>query len=123
MAYTLIVCEGENNERTLENPQPAAIDQAIDDLVPAKFHFVIVELDPPTEQCVYMQTLIEREGRFGGLYLVEVRYKFTGFFRHYRMHTRDAAEVKEMFRRFAQGLAPNTADWEDITEKLIAKKL
>jgi hypothetical protein len=47
--------------------------------------------------------------------LIEVRYKFTGFFSHYRKHTQDANEVKSLFRSFLEGVAPNVVGWDDIT--------
>lgn len=46
MALTLEVCEGENNKRSLPNPSPEAIDRAIDVLIPAKYHFAILEAVP-----------------------------------------------------------------------------
>ncbi len=119
MAYTLVVCEGENNARTLRNPIPEKISRAIDDLIPAPYHFVILEAEPALEKCTYIQTLIEHEGKAKGQYLVEARYKFNGGFMHYRKHIRDSGEVKRFFRKFAEGIAPNTAGWEDITEKLV----
>lgn len=120
MTYTLTVCEGENNERTIRNPSKEAIGRAVDDLVPTMFHFVILEADPPLEKCAYVQTLVEAGGNAKGRYLVEARYKFAEGFKHYRKWVDDAGEVKTMFREFAGGVAPNTAGWDDITEKLNA---
>lgn len=120
MGYIMKICKGENNEQSFQKPSPAAIDRAIDDLIPAIYHFVILEVEPPIEKCSYVQALIEREGKAKGRYLIETRYKFTTDTKHYRKHVADAGEVKELFRGFAQGVAPNVAGWDDITAKLTA---
>ncbi len=62
----------------------------------------------------------EYEGKGKGHYLIEARYKFAGDFRHYGKHTKDAAEVKRIFRKFAEGVSPNTPGWDDITERMDA---
>lgn len=120
MTYTLKVCNGGNNAKSYQNPPTSAIDRAIDDLVPAIYHFAILEAEPAVEKYAYIQTLIECEGRFKGQYLVEARYLFAGDFKHYRTRTKDAAEVKSVFQKFAEGIAPNVTGWEDITAKLVA---
>lgn len=120
MAYTMKVCEGANNSRSFQGPLPETIDQALDDLVPAMYHYVILEAKPPQDDCAYVQTLIEYEGKNKGRYLVETRYIFPGSFRHYRKHVADVGEVKMLFRKFAEGTAPNVAGWEDITERMDA---
>lgn len=120
MAYTMRVCKGENTERSVRGPSPAAIDQAIDGLIPEMFHYAVLEADPPLENCIYIQTLIEREGRAKGCYLIEARYVFDDRFQHYRKHARDAGEVKRLFRAFTEDVAPNTAGWEEITERMHA---
>lgn len=120
MTYTMTVCEGENNERSVLNPSPAIIDRAIDDLIPAMYHFVILEAEPSIENCAYIQTLIERDGKSKGLYLVEARYKFSIGFNHYKKYIGDPNEVKNLFRGFADGAPPNVAGWDDITDNLAA---
>lgn len=120
MSYTLIVCEGEHNERLLQKPTPKMIAQAIDDLTPAMYHFVILEAKPAIGKCAYMQTLIMDKGKAKGKYLVEARYNFPEGFKHYRKYVEDAGEVKILFRAFADGVAPNTAGWDDITDRMIA---
>lgn len=119
MTHTLEVCEGENNARHLKNPSPGVIDQAIGGLIPAMYHFVIFESEPAIEDCFYMQTLILDEGERKGQYMVEARYIFAESFRHYRKFMKDAAEVKKLFRAFAEGSPPNVAGWEDVTDKII----
>jgi hypothetical protein len=114
------VCEGEYNERSFQSPSAKVIDQAIDGLIPAMFHFAILEATPPLDNCAYVQTLILDSGKAKGQYLVEARYKFPEGIRHYKTRMRDAGEVKRMFRKFAEDVAPNVAGWEDITGKLDA---
>lgn len=118
MPNTLVVCEGECNERSVLNPSSDTIDLAIDGLIPAIYHFVVLEADPPIEKCAYVQSLIERDGKAKGQYLVEVRYKFVSGFKHYRKHVSNAGEVKRMFRAFVKGVAPNVAGWDDITGEI-----
>lgn len=118
MSYTMVICEGKNNSKSFQNPSSKVIEQAIGALIPAEYRFVILEADPPVEKCAYVQTLIEREGRFKGQYLVEARYEFAGYFKHYRTHSRDAGEVKRLFQKFADGVAPNVAGWDDFSERM-----
>lgn len=120
MPHTLEVWSGENNKRSSRNPSPEVIGRAIDALTPAQYHFVILEAEPHIEQCAYVQSLIEREGKNKGRYLVEARYVFDGRFNHYGKHVDEAGEVKALFRRFAEGIAPNVAGWNDITGKVSA---
>jgi hypothetical protein len=120
MAHTLTVCEGEYQEWSYQSPSSATIDKAINGLIPAMFHFAILEAVPPLDNCAYVQTLILDSGKAKGQYLVEARYKFPEGVRHYKTRIRDADEVKRVFRKFAEGVAPNVAGWRDITEKMIA---
>ena len=121
MTYTLITCEGENNQRSQRNPSPQMIDQAISALIPKEYHYAILEANPFIDNCPYIQTLIERNGKHEGLYLVEARYLFDGDLRHYRKFLKSVAEVKSIFQLFADGIAPNAAGWEDISRQFTAK--
>ena len=118
MTCTLTVCEGENNERTISNPSLKMIKMAIDDLIPEIFHFVILEADPPVEDCVYMQARIPGYGKMKGRYLVEARFTLANGPKHYRKHVEDADGVKGVFQAFARGVAPDIAGWDDITGKV-----
>lgn len=119
MAYVLETCAGEGSERSFPNPTARMIDQAISDLVPEIYHYAILEVEPAIEKCAYVQTLIERDGKAKGLYLVETRFKFVDSFRHYRTLLNDADEVKRLFRKFAEGVVPSVAGWDDITGKMM----
>lgn len=117
MSHTLKICKGEG-ERSFHNPSSKALNQAIDALKPVANYYAVLESNPPVEKCAYVQALIEREGKYKGRYLVEARYLFPGYFKHYRMHTKDVGEMKRVFEKFAGGTAPNVAGWEDFSERM-----
>lgn len=118
MTSILTVCKGEGNSRLIRNPKAKLISQAVDDLVPEEYYFVILETEPPVEECAYVQVLIEREGKYSGQYLMEARYIIDGKSKHYGRHFGDAKKVKTIFQSYADGVAPNVAGWDDVTDKL-----
>lgn len=105
------------------NPSPEMIDQAIDELIPVKFHFVVLEYDEPVQNCLYVQTLIENDNTPEIQYLLETRFVHDDdSFTHYQTFTTDEDELKRIFRMFALGVIPKTEGWKDITEDLLEKK-
>ena len=117
MNCTLIYCD--NEKETIKNPSPEEIETAIDNLIPVIYRFVILKSEEPVQNCIFIQTLIVRNKAPELKYTVEVRFQYEDSFKQLQQYTTDVNELKKMFRMFALGIIPDTADWNDITEELI----
>jgi len=119
MSFELTISSGENTTHTVDDPTPERIDQAINDLIPAAFHFAILESNPPTDNCWYIQTFIVPNLKPEIKYMVESRFVYDDYYKHYRSYTTDTDMLKRMFRMFALGIIPDVIQWADITERSI----
>ena len=113
------VCAGENRSREIINPSPEVIERAIDELIPVKYHFVILEHDEPVQNCAYIQTRITLEDSTDIRYVLEARFIYGKQFEHYQKFTNDAEEIKKVFRMFALEEIPIIKGWADITADLL----
>ena len=121
MGYTLHGMCGQDEHWDIYNPSPEDIDKAIDELIPVKFFFVILENDEPIQNCAYIQTLITDDSTLDLRYLLEVRFVYESHFLHYQTVTTNADDLKKTFRMFALGVIPNVEGWTDITANLQKK--
>jgi len=123
-AYFMSVNVGKG-KRELYDPSPEEIDRAINELIPAPYHFVFMQSKARVENCDYIQTIIDDDHETLIRYCVEVRFQYTdnypGDHKQCQLMTTDADNVKKMFRMFALGIVPNVDGWTDITEELAEK--
>jgi len=122
MKSKLIVCQ-EDFLPEIENPSPEQIERALDDLIPIKYHFVILASEEPVQNCSFVQTYIIR-GSASEIkhikYLIETRFDHENKrFKQYEYLTADTNELKKMFRMFALGIIPDITGWTDITEDIL----
>ena len=117
--FDLKVCRGGKIE-TITNPSPEMIEQTIDDLIPVRDHFVILESTPQLNDCVWIQTIIEWDDKPLINYSVEAHFKHGKKLAYYRRFTTDAEWLKKLFRMFALEVIPDIEGWEDVTNEVIA---
>ena len=120
MAFILKVCRGEDNLELINDPSPEMIDLAMNEIIPARFHFVILESKPHTNNCVCIQTIIKLDDRPQINFMVEAHFKHGEKFAYYRCYTSDIDWLKRVFRMFALEEVPNTENWVDVTDEVIA---
>jgi len=119
MKSKLIVCQG-NNLPEIENPSPEQIERALDDLIPAKYHFVILVSEEPVQNCAFVQTIMTQGNAPEIKYLFEIQFKYDDTrFKQYEYYTTNVNELKKMFRMFALGILPDITGWKDITEEVL----
>ena len=125
MNSKLKVCQG-NSLPEIKNPSPEQIERALDDLIPAKDHFVILVSEEPVQNCAFIQTTIcwSVDTETGYYYYVDTRFNYDGErFNQYKCHMTNTNELKKMFRMFALGVIPDVTNWTDITEEMIARRV
>ena len=116
MTFTLTFIKGwDSGTNKLESPTPEMIEQAIDDLLPVRGYFVILESKQLVNSIEYIQTVIKDDDESTIEYLVEVHERTDESFIQHRKFFADVNEVKKMFRMFALELPPDVAGWEDVT--------
>ncbi|MCL2099090.1 MAG: hypothetical protein FWH24_01460 [Oscillospiraceae bacterium] len=103
----------------IKNPSPEAIEQAIDGIIPAAFHFVILEANSRLNGCGCIQTIIKWDDKPQIDYMVEAHFKADGKFTYYRHYTTDADWLKKLFRLFALDIIPDVEGWEDATADVL----
>ena len=123
MDYRLDVCRG-NHLPEIIDPSPEAIEKAINELLPMKNHFVILDSEKKVENCSYIQTIIsDDKGHEDDVpqitFCVELRFNYDKpLFKQYKTYVSDIDLVKKMFRMFALGIVPDVTGWIDITEEM-----
>ena len=80
----LRICAGESSFLEATNPSPEEIERAIDELIPVKYHFVVLEHDELIENCAYVQTLITGDDTPDIRYQIETRFIYENSFLHYQ---------------------------------------
>ena len=102
--------------RTIIDPSPEDIFQAISDLIPVKYHFVILEAKPPVNDCRYIQTRIDDAGDSEIVYWLEASFDdHEKSYKQYRSYIIDVIQLKKTFQLFALEIAPDVTGWEDVT--------
>ena len=122
MAYIITVSVGDGITRSIPNPSPEIIDDAIGNLIPVKFYYVILENSKPVNHCAFLQILMPTDMPDIKIYLVEARFNYPDdTYRMYKYFTSDSAELKRIFRMFALGVNPDITDWKDITASFMKR--
>jgi hypothetical protein len=122
MDYKLIKNSGIGRYNVF-NPSPEEIEQFIDELIPVKYHFVILSSENKLND--YIQTLAESDGSEKEIkYLVEIHFEYGSKlgedFKHYQYSTTNLSELKKMFRMYALDVLPDITEWKDITADIVA---
>ena len=122
MEYRLNGCRGKGHWK-IYNPSPEEIDRAIDELLPAKYHFVIIDHNKCDENFWYIQaTIVDCDKDSEIKYHVDTRIGYGDNIavncKQYRYYTTDADELKRIFRMYVLGVRPDISYWEDYTEEL-----
>ena len=121
MSFNLKICRGEDKMETTTNPSPETIEQAIDDIIPARSNFVILEATPRLKDCDCIQTIIKWDDKPQIEYMVEAHFKYGENFTYYRRFTTDVDWLKKLFRMFALEEIPDVEGWEDATEDVLTQ--
>ena len=117
--FTLIVGNGKHGEWSLKDPSTSIIKLVIENLIPAKGYYAVLQSNSQINNCAYIQTRVLEGGERLGQYLIETRYIFGDRFCHYKTYSKYSYKAKELFADFIYGNVPNTAGWIDITEAMI----
>jgi hypothetical protein len=119
MAYTLKVNEG-SSPTAVENPTPEQIEEAVDTLIPVRYHWVVLETDEPIDCCDYVQVAFSLKSPEVLNYQLEVHFTDGDPWRQYQLLTPDAGFVKRTLRMFALGINPKLDDsWRDIVQEIL----
>ena len=120
MNYQIIYCAGTSTGSLFYgNPSPELIDNCINELIPVKDRFVILEPSKRVNGFTLLQVIMNRHPGVGLLYWVEARLvDDEGNWEQYGLDFSDIEEVKKMFRLFAHEVTPDISSWENITEQL-----
>ena len=106
----------------IQNISPEMIEFAIDNLIPVKYHFVILEAEEPIQNCQFVQTLMECSNTGKIKYWIEVSFLLDKNQTMFGYHTRKSAVVKNIFRQYLFGIIPDIAHWKDITKIVFPDK-
>lgn len=116
MNYTMKVCMGGSNQKNIQNISPEMIEIAIDNLIPVKYHFVILEAEEPIQNCEFIQTLMEVDNAGKIRYLVETCFLLDENKIMFSCYTKKSDEVKNIFKQYMLGIIPDITHWKDITK-------
>ena len=122
MNCTMNICEGDVFQR-ISNPTQEMIKLEIDLLIPVKYHFIILNLEKPVQNCEYIQTTMKKDCTAGIIYILEAGFGYSGRKRkHFRIFLESADSLKNIFWLFASGIIPNVTDWVDVTKEIFPKQ-
>ena len=108
--------ESEMSEKYYNNPTAEMIDAVIDQMSSDLVNFIILEHSKSVGGCVFVQCMWGGDG----VYQVEAQVRrrdSNGVLRNqYREFIENKSQVKNLFRAFLEGQAPNIRDWEYMEE-------
>ena len=108
--------ETEKSEKYFDNPTAEMIDEVLDQMSNNLVNFIIVEHSKSVGGCVFVQCMWGGDG----VYQVEAQVRRrdnNGVLRNqYREFMENLTQVKNLFRAFLAGQAPDIRNWEHMDD-------